>query len=168
MNATSYRTDTAGAPVAELVITRLLDAPQALAFKVWTDPAHVAQWWGPRGFTNPVCELDPQPGGRIRIHMVGDDGTVIPVDGVVSELLAPERFVFVTTAFPDSDGVPQIEVLNIVTFADESGKTRMTLRALVMRGTPDVAESLAGMEQGWNESLDKLEEELARVQEEEA
>jgi uncharacterized protein YndB with AHSA1/START domain len=45
------------------VITRVFDAPRALVFKAWTDPKHVAQWWGPPGFTNPVCELDVRPGG---------------------------------------------------------------------------------------------------------
>ncbi len=47
----------------ELVLTRVFDAPRELVFKVWTDPKHVAQWWGPHGFTNPVCELDLRPGG---------------------------------------------------------------------------------------------------------
>ena len=41
-----------------LVITRVFDAPRALVFRAWTDPKHVARWWGPRGFTNPVCEID--------------------------------------------------------------------------------------------------------------
>jgi hypothetical protein len=41
-----------------VVITRVFDAPRKLVWKAWTDPKHVAQWWGPQGFTNPVCELD--------------------------------------------------------------------------------------------------------------
>jgi uncharacterized protein YndB with AHSA1/START domain len=40
----------------ELVLTRVFDAPRELVFGVWTDPKHVARWWGPQGFTNPVCE----------------------------------------------------------------------------------------------------------------
>jgi uncharacterized protein YndB with AHSA1/START domain len=60
----------------ELIITRVFDAPRKLVFKAWTDPKHVAQWWGPNGFTNPVCELDVRPGGAIRIDMHGPDGTI--------------------------------------------------------------------------------------------
>ena len=66
----------------ELVLTRIFDAPRELLFKVWTDPKHVSQWWGPHGFANPICELDLRPGGTILIHMRGPDGTVYPMTGV--------------------------------------------------------------------------------------
>ena len=52
----------------ELILTRVLDAPRELVFRMWTDPQHVAQWWGPMGFTNPVCEMDVRPGGELRIE----------------------------------------------------------------------------------------------------
>jgi hypothetical protein len=76
------RNDAATNAVArELVIARVFDAPRSLAFSAWTSPNHVAQWWGPHGFTNPVCELDARPGGAIRIHMCGPDG-IQPALGV--------------------------------------------------------------------------------------
>jgi uncharacterized protein YndB with AHSA1/START domain len=53
----------------ELVITRVFDASPELVFRAWSDPKHVARWWGPRRFTNPVCKLDVRPGGKIRIEM---------------------------------------------------------------------------------------------------
>jgi uncharacterized protein YndB with AHSA1/START domain len=62
-------------------MTRVLDAPRALVFRAWTDPALMAKWWGPSSFTNPLCELDPRPGGAIRIHMRAPDGTVYPMTG---------------------------------------------------------------------------------------
>jgi uncharacterized protein YndB with AHSA1/START domain len=68
----------------ELVFTRVFDAPRELVFKAWTDPKQVAQWWGPRGFSNPVCELDLRPGGAIRIHMRGRGGTGYSNDGRLS------------------------------------------------------------------------------------
>ena len=46
-------------------------------FKAWTDPKHMAQWWGPHTFTNPVCEMDVRPGGAYRIVMRGPDGASI-------------------------------------------------------------------------------------------
>ena len=60
----------------ELTITRVFDAPRALVFQAWTDAKHLAQWWGPRDFTNPVCEIEARAGGAIRIHMRGPDGVV--------------------------------------------------------------------------------------------
>ena len=61
-------------PDHELTVTRVFDAPRELVFTMWTDPEHMAQWWGPQGFTNPVCEMDVRVGGAIRIHMRGPDG----------------------------------------------------------------------------------------------
>src|ERR1700722_3962453 len=70
----------------ELKITRVFDAPREVVFKAWTDPKLLAQWWGPKGFTNPVCELDARPGGAIRVHMRGPDGTVYPMGGMFHEI----------------------------------------------------------------------------------
>lgn len=53
----------------EITITRMFDAPRAVVFRAWTDAGQLAQWWGPKGFTNPVCEIDVRVGGAIRIHM---------------------------------------------------------------------------------------------------
>jgi uncharacterized protein YndB with AHSA1/START domain len=139
----------------ELVLTRVFDAPRELVFKVWTDPKHVAQWWGPKGFTNPVCELDLRPGGAILIHMRGPDGTVYPMTGVYQEVVRPERLVFTSGAL-DADGNPLFEVLTTVTFTEESGKTKQILKARVIKRTAQAAPYLAGMEAGWTQSLERL------------
>ena len=76
----------------------MFDAPRELVFKAWTDPKQVAQWWGPHGFSNPVCELGLRPGADIRIHMRGPDGTVYPMTGVYHEIVKPERLVFNSAA----------------------------------------------------------------------
>ena len=106
----------------ELKITRVFDAPREVVFKAWTDPKLLAQWWGPKGFTNPVCELDARPGGAIRVHMRGPDGTVYPMGGMFHEIVEPERIVFTSTAHQDEAGEPQLEVFNTVTFAEHNGK----------------------------------------------
>lgn len=148
----------------ELVITRIFDAPRELVFKAWTEPKHLAQWWGPKGFTNPVCELDLRPGGAILIHMTGPDGIVYPNKGIFHEVAPPERLVLTTSAFEDASGQPQLEVLNTITFAemDKGSKTKLTLRAVVVKSAPAMAASLAGMEEGWNQSLDRLAQELEK------
>jgi uncharacterized protein YndB with AHSA1/START domain len=144
----------------DLTLTRIFDAPRELVFKAWTDMKQVQQWWGPAGFTNPVCEIDPRPGGAMRIHMRGPDGTIYPMTGRYVELTEPERIVF-TSGPTDADGKPLFEVLATVTFADRDGKTELTLQARVTSMTDIAPQYLQGMEQGWSQSLDRLAETLA-------
>ena len=139
----------------ELVITRDFDAPRSLIFKAWVDPKYLAHWWGPHGFTNPVCELDVRPGGGIRIHMRGPDGTVYPMTGVYQEIVESEQLVF-TSAALDEKGKPLFEVLNTVTFAEQGGKTTLTTQARVVKSTAGAAPYLKGMEAGWTQSLERL------------
>ncbi len=150
----------------ELVLTRVFDAPRELVFKAWTDPKCVAEWWGPNGFTNPVCELDVRPGGAIRIHMRGPDAIVYPMTGVYQEVVWPERLVF-TSAALDLDGNPMFEVLTTVTFAEQGGKTKQILRARVIKRTAQAAPYLAGMEAGWTQMLDRLTAYMAAQSKEE-
>jgi uncharacterized protein YndB with AHSA1/START domain len=159
-NATS-KTATEAAEGA-LVIRRVVDAPRRLVFKAWTDPKHMAQWWGPHGFTNPVCELDVRPGGAIRIHMRGPNGTVYPMTGVYQEIVEPERLVF-TSAALDEEGRPLFEVLNTVTFAEQGGKTTLTTQARVVTSTAGAAPYLQGMETGWTQTLERLSGYLAKA-----
>ena len=81
-----------------LVIERVFDAPRGLVFKAWTEPRRLAQWWGPKGFTNPVCEIDARPGGTLRIVMRAPDGAEHPMKGVLREVIEPERLVFTNIA----------------------------------------------------------------------
>jgi uncharacterized protein YndB with AHSA1/START domain len=142
-----------------MVLTRILDAPRELVFKAWIDQEGLKRWWGPKAFTNPVCEVDPRPGGAIRIHMRAPDGTVYPMTGVYHEVVPPERLVFSSSAL-DEKGEPLFEILNTITFVEQSGKTRLTVRANVIKATPEAPKYLAGMEQGWSQSLDRLAEEV--------
>lgn len=166
MTTTNSNTDTSamssqpGTGKREVIITRIIAAPRDLVFKAWTHPKHVAQWWGPKGFTNPVCELDVRPGGAILIHMRGPDGVVYPMNGVFREIVEPERLVFTSSAFEDEEGNPQLEALNTITFAEHDGKTKLTVHAVVLKAGPGTEGALAGMEEGWNQSLDRLAESL--------
>ncbi len=141
----------------ELTLTRLFAAPRELVFRMWTDPQHVAQWWGPAGFTNPVCEMDVRPGGKLRIVMRAPDGTDYPMTGTVREVVAPERLVF-TSAAIDEHGNALIDGLTIVTFTEQGGKTSLTLQTHAIALAPIAARMLEGMDSGWRQSLDRLEE----------
>ncbi|HSZ85160.1 MAG TPA: SRPBCC domain-containing protein [Puia sp.] len=140
----------------EVKITRILNAPRELVFNAWTDPKHLAEWWGPAGFTNPVCKADAKPGGKIYIEMTSPDGTVYPMNGMFKEIIKPERIVFISGAL-DKNGNQIFEVLNTVTFANENGKTKLTLHAVV-EDINDIARPyIDGMNQGWNQSIDRLD-----------
>lgn len=142
--------------VKEATIERIFDAPRELVFKMWTDPKHVAAWWGPKVFTNPVCELDARPGGAILIHMASPDGSVLPMKGEFKEIVPPERIVMATYALETEDGSFLLEGLTTALFADHEGKTKLTVHAQITKAAPEAAGALAGMEEGWNQSLDKL------------
>jgi uncharacterized protein YndB with AHSA1/START domain len=142
----------------EITLTRVFEAPRPLVFRAWTDSKQMAEWWGPRTFTNPVCRLDPRPGGEILIHMAWPDGTINVCSGVFEEVVEPERLVFLTRGFEDEHGEPAIESRATVTFEEDGSKTRMTLHVILTKATPQHALAIAGMEAGWSQSLDKLSE----------
>ena len=145
---------------ATVTITRVFDAPRALVWAAWTDPKQMAQWWGPRHFTNPACELDVRVGGKIRIDMCGPDGTIYPMTGTFRDVFVPARLVFMAEA-RDHAGKALLESLTTVTFVEEGGKTKLTVHAHAVGLAPIAPQMLAGMEAGWAQSIDKLDELLA-------
>lgn len=139
----------------EMSLTRRVAAPPKVVFRAWTDAKHLAEWWGPKGFTNPVCEVDARVGGAIRIHMRAPDGVVYPMTGRFVEIDRPHRLVFATAAL-DGEGRAMFEVLNTVGFTEVDGGTEISLVARVTSTTPAAPQYLAGMSQGWSQSLDRL------------
>ncbi len=146
----------------EVVITRVLDAPRGLVWKAWTDPKHMAQWWGPNGFTNPVCEMDVRPGGAIRILMRAPDGVDYPMTGIFHEIKQPERLVFTAVAV-DEKGNHLLESRTTVTFAEHGGKTKLTVQASAIGLAAVAVQMLEGMEEGWTQSLERLEALVAKA-----
>lgn len=145
----------------ELTLTRTLAAPRELVFKAWTDPEHLARWWGPAGFTNPVCQVDLRPGGALYIVMRGPDGNDYPMKATFTEVVPPERLVF-SSAAVDAAGNSQLEGVTSISFADFGGKTRLTVHTRMKGLVPEAKFMLAGMEPGWNQSLDRLTAEVER------
>lgn len=146
-----------------LVIERVFDAPRALVWKAWTDPVHFACWWGPEGFTAPSCTMDVRVGGRYLWCMRGPDGKEGWNTGVYREVVPMERLAY-TENFADAKGnvvppsyyglpdEPPGEHIVTVTFAEQDGKTTMTMRQLLSGH-----EEMDGMaKEGWNGSFDKL------------
>jgi uncharacterized protein YndB with AHSA1/START domain len=144
-------------PVAEREITfvRTFDAPRELVFSMWTEAKHLAQWWGPHHFDNPVCKADARVGGAILIHMRGPDRSVHVMDGVYLEITPYTRIAFTTSV--DDNGVRLLEGTNVVTFEQDGGKTKMTLQAKVSGFTEIAKMMVGGFNAGWTQSLEKLE-----------
>ncbi len=145
----------------QLVITRIIDAPRELVFQAWTEPAHLVRWWGPHGFTTPVCEMDVRLGGTFRITMRSPEGEEYRIKGVYHEILAPERLVY--TNGWDEAGRPGGESLVTLTFSDHAGRTRLTI--LTEFASVADLETFKGMgvAEGWGESLGRLERHLAKA-----
>jgi uncharacterized protein YndB with AHSA1/START domain len=145
-----------------IVITRMYAAPPSVVFKAWTDPIELAQWWGPKGFTNSVCEIDPRVGGRWRIVMRAPDGAEYPCGGVYREIVEPNRLVFTNVAV-DKNGQAIINGLTTVEFEEVGGGTKLTLRTAGTALVQYAAAYLKGMDAGWSQSLDRLAEQLLKM-----
>jgi len=147
----------------ELTLVKEFDAPRELVWKFWTDPELLAKWWGPRGVTNPECEVDLRPGGTIRVVMLAGAelgelaGQRWPMQGTFKEVVEPEKLVFVNQALSE-EGEVLIDGLTTVTFEEQGGKTKMTLHTVARAVAPPAEQMIAGMNEGWSQSLDKLTE----------
>jgi uncharacterized protein YndB with AHSA1/START domain len=150
----------ANARTRELTLTRIFDAPRDLVFRAWTDPLMLAQWWGPRMFTAPLCEVDPRVGGEIKIVMRGPDGAEHTMKGVFREIVCPEKIVFVNNAY-GADGTQHLEGITTVIFAGDGGKTKLTLYTIATGLTPMSEMMLGGMNEGWVQTIDRLGEFVA-------
>ncbi|MBI5649584.1 MAG: SRPBCC domain-containing protein [Chloroflexi bacterium] len=149
----------------DVIITRVFDAPRERVWRAWTDPAQVARWWGPKNFTAPVAQIDLRVGGKYVFCMHSPDGKDYYSTGVYRKIV-PLSEIVCTDSFADENGnvVPAshygmgddfpLELQFIVTFEDDAGKTKMTLRHI---GFPADG-SIPQAETGWNESFDKLAE----------
>jgi uncharacterized protein YndB with AHSA1/START domain len=152
---------TASVPLErEVTITRVFDAPRSMVYKAWTDPAQMAQWFGPREFTTPVCELDVRPGGAWKIVMRGRDGAEYPGGGIYREVVERERLAFTNNAV-DKAGNVLLEGFTTVTFEDDAGRTKLTMHTRATAMADGAERMLQGMEAGWSQTLDKLGDALA-------
>src|SRR5580693_792183 len=144
-----------------IVTTRVYDAPRALVFEAFSDPRHLAQWWGPNGFTTTTHAFDMRPGGAWRFVMHGPDGTDYENRITYDEIVKPERLVYRHGG--GDDGEP-VQFHTTVTFENLGGKTR-----LVMRGQfPSAAErdrviAQYGADKGMVQTLGRLAEYLATM-----
>ena len=158
----------------QLVLTRVFNAPRSLVFKMWTEPEHLSNWWGPAGFKIYIKKFDFSAGGVFLYCMTGN-GFEMWGRFVYLEIEEPEKLVFINS-FSDSDGnitrAPfsatwPLEVLNTLTFEEENGKTTMTLNGGPYNASDEELQTFAGgfssMNQGFKGTFDQLDAYIASL-----
>lgn len=140
----------------EIVLTRVFEAPRWRIFDAWTKPELLKQWYGPRGWSLVVCDLDLKVGGGWRFVVRGPDGTDMGMRGVYREIVPPQRLVS-TETFDDYPG----ESLVTTVLVEHDGKT--TLTSTVLYQSKEIRDAVINsrMEHGAAETYDKLAELLA-------
>jgi uncharacterized protein YndB with AHSA1/START domain len=158
------------------VITRVFDAPRHIVFKAWTDPEHLKRWWGPAGCQIGHCKMDLRTGGMLLYSFQMPGGPVMWGRFVFREIAVPERLVFVNSFSDENGGMTRPpfdrpwppEILHTVTFAEEFGKTTLTLLATPINATPEeiatFRDGTASLEQGFAGTMDRLAAHLERIQ----
>ena len=144
-------------------ISRDYNFPRSTVFGMFTDAKKAVKFWGPEGAEKVVFELDPRPGGAMRIHDRNTEGRVAKTTAKITGFIPPELFEFQSsTSF--EDGATPFEALQTVRFEEVTPKrTRVTVRVRVLTtgSFPGDAESLEnGFLGGWSQSLDMLQREL--------
>ncbi len=138
-----------------LTLSRNFAAPRDGVFRAWTDEREMARWWGPRGYTATVCEIDACANGALRIHLRGPDSTVHRSRGVIHDFVPPERLAM-TMIVDDASGRILIETFITAIFAARGDKTSLGVQVRVVQCAPEFAAARAGMADGWNQSFDRL------------
>ncbi len=142
-----------------LVLTRLFEAPLSLVYKMWTEPEHIARWWGCSGSTVTRCTRDLRVGGDYFVEMQLSDGSPHRIAGVYRVIEENARLCF-TWGWLDDEGQRGHETLVTVTFSERGQATEVTLRHEVF----DTTETRDLHGEGWTFGLDNLAAYLAEAQ----
>lgn len=146
----------------EISTTRVFNAPREMLWCAMTNPLHLVNWWGPRGFTTTVEEMDVRPGGAWNLTMHGPDGAVYPNRSVFTEVVEPERIVFVHGGARKGGG-PDANFVGTWLFEKiDEERTRVTVRMVFE--TPEERDLVAreyGAVEGLEQTLGRLQEGLA-------
>ena len=149
-----------------LVVTRIFDTPRELMWNTLTMPEHLEHWWGPKGFTSQVHQLDLRPGGTFLYSQKTPDGREMWCKWVYREIVAPERLVFVSS-FTDEKGNLTRHPFEPKTFTEDRGRTTATVRMVPINATESEQQTFfAGvnfMEEGFAGTWDKLDKYLATL-----
>jgi uncharacterized protein YndB with AHSA1/START domain len=148
----------------EVVMTRVFAGPRRLVFDAWTKPELFARWFGPKGWTTSVIEMDVRPGGSFHYVLRGPDGGEIVFRGSYREVVPPERLV-TTEAFEGFTEVgwrPEDATVTTATFLERDGTTTWT--ATIRYPSREVRDAALSLKQAWNdEAYQRLDEMLGTM-----
>lgn len=134
----------------------LVDAPREQAFRRLTEPAELAKWWGPHGFTTPEISLDLRIGGNYRFGMQPPDGELFHLSGEFLEVAPPSRIVYTFRwDEPDPDDRETVVTLSLAAAGEA---TEVTLS----QGEFATQARLELHRDGWMDGFEKLRELIAR------
>jgi uncharacterized protein YndB with AHSA1/START domain len=152
----------------ELVITKILNAPKELVFKTWTEAEHLSKWWGPKGMSLAVEQLDLIPGGIFHYSMGTPDGQKMFGRSVYKEIQAPDKLVFINS-FADAKAAIMrhplaptwpLEVHNTLTLTEEDGITTLILKGHPINATEEEMKTFSdfrpAVEQGFAGTFEQL------------
>jgi uncharacterized protein YndB with AHSA1/START domain len=144
----------------EILISRVFDYPRELLWEAWTDPKHVVHWWGPRGFSTTIEEMDVRPGGVWKQVLHGPDGTDYPNKSVFVEVVKPERIVYAHGG--GKKGAEGVSFQSTWTFEVlGEAKTRLTIRMVFPTAADrDRVAKEYGAVEGGKQTLERLAEHL--------
>jgi uncharacterized protein YndB with AHSA1/START domain len=148
----------AEAPQA-LTITRVFDAPRALVFKLWSEPAHLARWWGPHGWNVASVVMDFRAGGAWKVCLRSADGLDFWMGGEYREIRAPERLVF-SFKWDAAHGKAKLDTVATITLTEQGGKTRLDLHQAPFAAL----DARASHQGGWGDTFDRLAAYLAALE----
>lgn len=138
-----------------VVFRRVVQAPPSLVFRAWTEPAHLRQWFGPRGYALVVCEIDLRVGGGYRFVQRAPDGRDYVFHGEYLEIDRPNRLVS-TSGY---EGAPGDESVQTLAFeATDGGGTLVTCRTIFPSFAARDFFTGSGMERGLRETQQRLGE----------
>ena len=144
----------------EIVFTRAFDAPRRMVWEAWTDPKQLVLWWGPRGFTTTIEEMDVRPGGVWKLVMHGPDGTDYPNKSLFTEVVPYERLRYRLSGGKRGGPAAQFEMT--ATFEDDGDKTRLTMRMVFASAEArDENVRVYGSIEGGKQTLERLAEHLS-------
>lgn len=147
----------------EIVLFRIFDAPRELVWRAMSDPQHVVNWWGPRGFSTTTEQFDFRVGGVWKHTMHGPDGTNYPNKSMFKEIVPHERVVY--SHGGGRENGPGVSFVATWTFEDAGlGKTKLTVRQRF--SSPDQRDFVAkefGAIEGGKQTLERLAEHLQKI-----
>ncbi|MEO6536658.1 MAG: SRPBCC domain-containing protein [Candidatus Paceibacterota bacterium] len=147
----------------EITITREYNASLEQVWKAWTEPELLKQWWGPDNVSIPECEVDLKVGGKFHIVMEAGEamgpyaGTKWPMLALFTEIEPNTRLAYSAKAWTEGmEDTTQIEQTTEISLSEKDGKTTVQVKAAISKTGPDAGMAVQGMEQGFNQQLDKL------------